>query len=229
VRPYAGIYSHSKRLKRFCWPAILVWIWGCAVSYTLIKDFDSRKPHTVALLPVLNETNDLDAPEEMRPLIYEALNWRGYKVQEPAETDRLLRSRGIEEAGQIHEMSFQELGDLLQTEALLVCNVIDWSTVYLLAYSSITVEAEFRLIDVKTGQALWESREKASRRYVAIDKDSFVKTLEAAVKITYSSQAKLVIHKSFITLPYGFDPIPRKQKQNRHKRRKIILHTGSIS
>jgi hypothetical protein len=165
----------------------------------------------------------------MRPLIHKALIRRGYEVQPLAETDRLLKSREIEEAGQIYKMSFQELGKLLQTDALLICNVIDWSTVYLLAYSSVTVEAEFRLIDVKTGQTLWESRRKASKRHVATDKDSFMKTLEAAVKITYSSQAKKVIHKCFTTLPYGFNPIPRKLRQDRHKKRKIILQTGSIS
>lgn len=177
---------------------------------------------------MLNETNDLDAPQEMRPLIYKALIRRGYGVQPLAETDGLLKSRGIEEAGQIYEMSFQKLGELLQTDAVLICNVIDWSTVYLLAYSSVTVEAEFRLIDVKTGQTLWESRKKASKRYLAIDKDSFVKTLESAVKITYSSQAKIVIHQCFTTLPYGFNPIPRKLRKDRYKERKIFLHTGSI-
>lgn len=203
-------------------------MWGCAASHTLIKDFDFRKPHTVALLPVLNETNDLDAPQEMRPLVYKALVRRGYEVQPLAETDRLLKSREIEEAGQIYKMSFQELGDLLHTDALLVCNIIDWSTVYLLAYSSVTVEAEFRLIDVKTGQTLWESRKKASKRHVATDKDSFMKTLEAAVKITYSSQAKIVIHQCFTTLPYGFNPIPLKLRQDRHEKRKIFLQTGSI-
>jgi hypothetical protein len=157
----------------------------------------------VALLPVLNHTNDLDAPKEIRPLIHKAIIKRGYLVQPPATTDALLKSQEIEEAGQIYTMTFLELGNLLQTDALLVSTVLDWSTVYLVAYSSVTVEAEFKLIDAKTEEILWKSRDKTCKRNVATDKDSAIKTLEDAIKIPYSSLAKKVISCSFATLPYG--------------------------
>ncbi len=207
---------------------ILVWIWGCAPSHTLVRDFGSRRPRTVALLPVLNDTNDLDAPKEMRPLIYNALTRRGYLVQSLDETDTLLKSQEIDEAGQIYTMTYRELGDLLKTDALLVSNVLDWSTIYLIAYSSVTVEANFKLIDAKSEDTLWASGEKVSKRNVATDKDSAIKTLEDAIKIPYSSLAKKVISYCFATLPYGEAPRHYQRDKKRHLRRKIILSPGIL-
>jgi hypothetical protein len=182
----------------------------------------------VALLPVLNDTNDLDAPKEMRPLIYKALIGRGYLVQSPAETDTLLKSREIDEAGQIYTMTFRELGDLLKTDALLVSTVLDWSTVYLIAYSSVTVEVNFKLIDAKTEDTLWGSGRKISKRNVATDKDSAIKTLEDAIKIPYSSLAEKVISYCFATLPYGKAPKHPQRDKKRYLRRKIILSPGIL-
>jgi hypothetical protein len=228
VRLTVGVFLRSSGAKRLLGVAILVWIWGCAVSYTLVKDFNSRKPGTVAFLPVLNNTNDLDAPKEIRPLIYKALINQGYRVQPQETTGTLLKSQGIKEAGQIYTMSFRELGDLLKTDALLVATVLDWSTVYLVAYSSVTVEAEFRLIDAKTESVLWKSKDKVCKRHVAVDKDSLIKTLEAAVVISYSSLAENVIRRCFATLPYGVSPHSPRSGKARYRKRQIILRSGIL-
>ena len=203
--------------------AILIWMWGCAIPHTLIKDFRSRKPRTVGLLPVLNQTNDLDAPKGIRPLIYKALLNRGYVVRPLAETDELLRSREIREAGQIYTMTFRELGELLEVDALLVSNVLDWSTVYLIVYSSVTVEAEFQLIDTKTEQVLWKSNDKVSKRSVPRNDHDLFTPLEAAIEIPYSSLAKKLIRRCFATLPHrGVSNHPQSGK-TRYRRRKVIF------
>ncbi len=224
----AGIQFSPEKIGWLWGLVVLVWIWGCAPSYTLVRDFKSRRPRTVALLPVLNDTNDLDAPKDMRPLIYKALIGRGYLVQPLAETDALLKSREIDEAGQIYTMTYRELGDLLKTDALLVSNVLDWSTVYIIAYSSVTVEANFKLIDAKTETTLWESGKKISKRNVATDKDSAIKTLEGALKIPYSSLAEKVISYCFATLPYGEALRHPQRDKRRYRRHKIILPPGIL-
>ena len=224
----AGIQIRPDKIRWLWGLVVLVWICGCAPSYTLVREFESRKPRTVALLPVLNNTNDLDAPKDMRPLIYKALIGRGYLVQSFDETDALLKSREIDEAGQIYTMTYRELGDLLKSDALLVTTVLDWSTVYLIAYSSVTVEADFKLIDAQSEETLWESEKKVSKRNLATDKDSALKTLEDAIKIPYSSLAEQVISYCFATLPYGEAPKHPRRGKKRHHRRKVILPPGIL-
>lgn len=224
----AGIQFCPHKIGLLWGLVVLAWIWGCAPSYTMVKDFGSRRPRTVALLPVLNDTNDLDAPKDMRPLVYKALIGRGYLVQSLDETDALLKSREIDEAGQIYTMTYRELGDLLKTDALLVSNVLDWSTVYIIAYSSVTVEANFKLIDAQSEDTLWESVKKVSKRNVATDKDSAIKTLEDAINIPYSSLAEKVVSYCFATLPYGEAPRHPRRDKKRYLRRKIILPPGIL-
>ncbi len=176
---------------------------GCAPIHTLTPDFEQRKPRSIAILPVLNETVDLDAPQVMLPMIHSAMLNKGYEVIGPEETKILLAKENIHEAGQMFSLTYAELGKLLGAKALLYCTVTDWSSLYLLVYSSVTVEAKFELIEAGSGKRLWEAKYKSSRRRVATDQESLQRTLFNAAFAPYEPRARVVIYRCLATLPNG--------------------------
>ena len=171
--------------------------------HTLAPDFQQRKPRTVAIMPVLNETVDLDAPKVIAPMLYEAMQSKGYQLRSLQEVNALLAGKNIHEAGQMFTLTYQEMGDLLNADALLFCTVTDWSSLYLLIYSSVSVETKFELIDATSGVRLWEAKYKASKRCAAVDKDSFADVLLNAALSPYEPQAQKAVRRCLATLPGG--------------------------
>ena len=73
---------------------------------------DSSNPlKRVAILPLKNDTNDVDGPEVMRKKMVQALERRSYVVKDLKETDQILRDRmGITLGGQLDLTTAQKLG-----------------------------------------------------------------------------------------------------------------------
>ena len=103
---------------------------GCAGGqhHFLVPDYGSRTPRSVAVLPVMNETVSLKAPEAFRPILLSRLSSKGYETPALSSIDGRLAGRGIYEAGQIHALAPQELGRLLGVDALLYTTVTEFNT-----------------------------------------------------------------------------------------------------
>lgn len=177
---------------------------GCTPKiHTIVPDFEQNKPRSIAVMPLLNETNDLDAPKVMTPMVYNCMQTKGYEIRSPQEIKSLLAKKNIHEAGQVFSLTYPELGKLLGVDALLFCTVTDWSSVYLLVYSSVTVEAKFELIKADNGARLWEVKDKSSKIKIALDQKSFEETLTNAMFSPYEPRARIAIQKCLSTLPNG--------------------------
>jgi len=188
--------------------AILAWIglmMSCAggAPHSVVSDYKDRMPRSVAVLPVLNETVSLKAPEVFRPILLNKLSMKGYETPPLAFIDGRLRERGIREAGQVNSLTPQEMGKLLGVDALLYTSVTDFSTTYLLAYASMTVGARFELKDSKTGEKLWESDHQVQERKMGVDQKSVEGTLQFASGQSYVPYCQKVAEESFKTLPNG--------------------------
>jgi hypothetical protein len=118
------------------------------------QDYRALRPTRIAVLPVRNETADLDAPIVFRLLARAALADKGYALIEPARIDEALREKGIEEAGQIEALTPQEIGECVGADGLLFANVLGYGRQ---AGIHLKVEGSFTLVDARTGQKLWFS------------------------------------------------------------------------
>ncbi|MBI5787253.1 MAG: DUF799 family lipoprotein [Candidatus Schekmanbacteria bacterium] len=177
---------------------------GCAPKlHTIVPDYEQRRPQTIALLLVLNETNDYDAPKAFEEIVYAHMQNRGYRIISPGEVRNLLAARNIHEAGEMFTLTSKELGELLNADALLYCTVLDWSSVYLVVYSSVSVEARFELVEAKTGTKLWETTRKSSLKRAGWDKESLERNIINAAFSSYEPRAHDVVRMALGTLPYG--------------------------
>ncbi|OGP97806.1 MAG: hypothetical protein A2Z51_02325 [Deltaproteobacteria bacterium RBG_19FT_COMBO_52_11] len=200
---------HSMKKRR-----ILVWglffgVWalsaGCAKGphYSLVPDYKTHPPRSVAVLPVLNETVSLKAQDIFRPLIQKKLSQKGYETSSFVHIDERLLTKEIREAGQVHSLSPQELGKLLGVDALLYATVTDFSTTYLVAYASMSVGARFELKDVRTGEKLWDSEHRVKEPKLGLNQKFIKDTLSYAALQSYTPYCQKVVNVSFNTLPNG--------------------------
>ena len=178
---------------------------GCAggAHHSVAPDYKERAPRSIAVLPILNETVSLKAPEMFRPILLNKVSLKGYETPPLAFIDGRLREKEIREAGQVNTLTPQELGNLLGVDALLYTYVTEFSTSYLLAYASMTVGARFELKDTKTGEKLWESDHQVKESKLGLDQKSLGDTVQFAAGQPYAPYAQKVVDESFQTLPNG--------------------------
>ncbi len=178
---------------------------GCAggTPVNVAPDYKDRAPRSVAVLPVLNETVSLKAPEVFRPLLLNKLSQKGYETPSLSFIDGRLREKDIREAGQVNSLTFQELGKLLGVDALLYAYVTEFSTTYIVAYASMTVGARFELKDAKTGEKLWDSEKQVKESKLGLDSKGASDALQFAAGQSYVPYVQKVVDQSFSNLPDG--------------------------
>ena len=111
----------------------------------------------VAILPMKNDTDDVDGPEMMRKKMAQALDRRSYVVKDLKETDKILRDRmGITLGGQLSLTTAQELGRELGVEGVLYGTLMDFDETTLGAINVKRVRGTFKLVNAMTGQSVWE-------------------------------------------------------------------------
>lgn len=110
----------------------------------------------VAVAPMENRSNDLDASEIIRGAFVEELRRRGWNVMPTAESDRLLREAlGINYGGQLASTTPREVCGALGVEAVFYGDVVEWNKTTTGLYNAVSVKAAVRLYG-KDGALLWE-------------------------------------------------------------------------
>jgi hypothetical protein len=111
----------------------------------------------VAILPMTNDTNDVDGPGVMRKKMAQALERHSYVVQDLKQTDQILRDRmGIALGGQLSLTTAQQLGQELGVEGVLYGTLMDFDETTLGALNIKKVRGKFMLVNTMTGQTMWE-------------------------------------------------------------------------
>ncbi len=120
--------------------------------------YDAQNPlKHVAVLPMKNDTTDVDGPNVVRKKMIDALENKSYIVQDVKETDELLRDKmGITLGGQLDMTSAQALGETLGVEGVLYGNLMDFDESTTGVLNVRKVRAKFKLVNTRSSQPLWE-------------------------------------------------------------------------
>ena len=119
--------------------------------------YDASNPlKRVAVLPVKNDTADVDGPDVIRGKMVQALERRSYVVKDTKETDQILRDQmGITLGGQLDMTTAQKLGEALGVEGVLYGTLMDFDEMTTGAVNVKKVRGKFELVNTMTGQILW--------------------------------------------------------------------------
>lgn len=131
---------------------------ACATAPTSknYSTFRSEDPHSILVVPALNNTLNVPAPDFFLSTISRPFAERGYYVFPAHMVKRLMEDDGLGDAGLIHKADSTRLKRLFGCDAVLYVVIQQWDSKYLLISTQTTVRFDYALKSCKTGAVLWE-------------------------------------------------------------------------
>ena len=130
---------------------------GCAVPNKQIDyaAFKASRPRSIVVLPPLNESPDIKATYSMLAQATVPLAESGYYVLPVALVDETFRQNGLTVPGDIHTVPVAKLREIFGADAALYVTVTEYGSKYQVISSVTRVAANAKLVDLKTGDVLW--------------------------------------------------------------------------
>lgn len=136
---------------------------GCATrksyDYTEYKTSD---PKSILILPPKNSTPDVKASYSLYSHTQRPLSEAGYYVFPIALVDETFKNNGLTVIDDIHLVDTAKLYQIFGADAALYIDIKEYGTKYYIVKSASVVTAQGRLVDLKSGNLLWEGSATAS-------------------------------------------------------------------
>lgn len=124
--------------------------------------FKRSQPRSILVLPPVNETSDVAATYGMLSQMTLPLAESGYYVVPVAVMDETFKQNGLTNAVEIQGTPPAKLREIFGADAALYSKVTQYGTVYRILSSATVVSASAKLVDLRTGDVLWQGRASAS-------------------------------------------------------------------
>jgi hypothetical protein len=133
---------------------------GCATApptkdYTAYKAAD---PHSILIVPVVNNTGNVDAPSFFISTLPIPVAERGYYVFPTHMVMRVLEDDGLSDANLVHQADPVKLCSLFGADSVLYVTIQSWTAKYLVISTNVIVSFDYVLKDGKTGDTLWSDK-----------------------------------------------------------------------
>lgn len=136
---------------------------GCATPTPYdYSAFKQSRPASILVLPPLNSSPDVAATYSMLSQVTLPLAESGYYVLPVSLVDETFRQNGLYNPAEMHEVAPQKLREIFGADAALYINIKQYGTSYAVLASESRVTAEARLVDLRSGQSLWQGEATAS-------------------------------------------------------------------
>ena len=126
--------------------------------------FRTEDPASILIIPVINRTVDVTAPDYFLSTLAVPVAERGYYVFPTYMVKRLLEDDGLSDADLVHHADPKRLGALFGADAILYVTINKWNAKYAVLSTSVEVDFDYAIKSGKTGEELWKSRQ--ARVYV---------------------------------------------------------------
>tara|TARA_B110000503_G_scaffold140104_1_gene230145 strand:+ start:2901 stop:3539 length:639 start_codon:yes stop_codon:yes gene_type:complete len=142
----------------------MLFLVGCA-SQPLPYDwsaFEAASPRSILVLPVLNNTVDVDAPLYALSTLSVPLGEKGYYVFPVHTVKTVLEQEGLYEGETIKQLGSPTLAEWFGADSVLYVEINQWDAKYAFISTTVTVDITYTLDD-KLGNRIWE--EKVAMKY----------------------------------------------------------------
>ncbi|MCX7634483.1 MAG: DUF799 family lipoprotein, partial [Syntrophales bacterium] len=124
-------------------------------KYHVYPYMEKHVPRTVAVLPFLDKSGSQQGAQAVRKGFYNHFSSLPFRDMEIQRVDNLLEKAGLTDPGEINRKSPQELGKILDVDALVYGEISNFDKLFAVVYSQVAVGATIRMYDVKSGELLW--------------------------------------------------------------------------
>ncbi len=182
---------------------------GCSASKVYIAP-EYVSSGKVAVLPMGNESNDLDGPLFVRKLMQDGLAARGFQVLPLSQIDEQLKTQGFTDGGQLRATTPQKIGEWTGADTLLYSTLENFDYINVGFYAQRRVKIIAKLVDAKTGTKLWETEREGTTRVVVADKKQAeqqfavqlaAKAVEKMTHLPLQFESRMAVERLLNTLP----------------------------
>ena len=131
---------------------------ACATAPTPknYETFRRESPRSILVVPTLNNTVSVTAPEFFLSTISRPFAERGYYVFPAHMVKGLLESNGLADAALVHKADARRLGKIFGCDSVLFVAIQQWDSKYVVISTTTTVRFDYTLKSCKTDAVLWE-------------------------------------------------------------------------
>ncbi len=124
--------------------------------------FLKAKPATILVMPPANESPEINATPGVWSHATVPLSEAGYYVLPITLVDETFRQNGVANAHDAQEIPLLKLREVFGADAALYMKVKKYGTSYNVLSSETRVEVEGRLVDLRSGELLWQGKATAT-------------------------------------------------------------------
>ncbi len=136
---------------------------GCATTPYDYSAFEKSKPRSIVIIPPNNNSVAVNAPYIYLSTLSRPLAEKGYYVFPVSVIDHFLKENGLPTPAEMNGIPLDKIGEHIGADAVLYITIEDWGQKFQIVSSVARVKASLRLVDVKTGELLWESTAQAKK------------------------------------------------------------------
>lgn len=137
---------------------------GCMpISPTNLKDyslFRTVDPHSILIVPPVNRSVDVNAPDYFLSTSSRPVAERGYYVFPLNLVKHILEDDGLSDADLVHSADPTRLAELFGADAILYITIERWEAKYIIFSTTVTVEFKYIIKSGETGEVIWENSER---------------------------------------------------------------------
>ena len=135
---------------------------GCAAAspkkdYTAFRAAD---PHSILIVPVVNNTTNVEAPGLFLSTLPIPVAERGFYVFPVNMVKGVLENEGLSDPDLVHTADTARLCNLFGADAVLYVSIEAWTAKYMVINTEVTVEFDYVMKDGKTGDTIWKERRR---------------------------------------------------------------------
>src|SRR6266478_1889001 len=148
------------------WKLVLVGavaaIAGCAsapkrANYSQLR---TEAPHSILVVPVINRSVDVNAPDYFLSTIAQPLAERGYYVFPVNMVKSVMSDDGLSDANLVHSGDPRRLGELFGADAVMYISIERWDAKYVVLATTVTVELTYIIKSTHTGEQIWSNHQQ---------------------------------------------------------------------
>jgi len=144
-------------------PFVILFASGCATTPYDYTEFENSKPRSIVVIPPNNSSLEVNAPYIYLSTLSRPLAEKGYYVFPVSVIDYFFKENGLPTPAEMNNIPLDKIGEHIGADAVLYINIEDWGQKFQVISSVARVQANLKLVDVKTGKLLWESIAQAKK------------------------------------------------------------------
>lgn len=134
---------------------------GCVTQPTKkdMSAFTAAAPRSILVVPTINKSLDVDAPNYVLAALPVPVAEKGYYVFPVNTTKYVLEQEGFYEGERIHQQPTEAIAKLFGADAVLYVSINRWDAQYAFIAATVTVEFDYRLV-YKDGTEIWKESKR---------------------------------------------------------------------